>query len=249
MVKIILLYVFFIGINFGWGMTATALVESNEGVTIPNPLDLAYVDGVCFLASEPLENVGEPACQITQGCPASGEAFDDEIHSKLCEVGIRFPDALQYDASPQSPDVCDSGFTDGQPNDPSCNTTTLIQRNVTMTDGSITTILVDDGNQTQINPATTGTDPLVGIDGGFLGLGNIFNLGESFSFITDISNAANFAGTLILNTFTGGFILDVLGTGIVGVQFPTEFLIGIKILIGLAVVSWFSYLIISKQLF
>lgn len=236
MVKIILLYVFFIAINFGWGMVATALVESNIGVVIENPLDLAYVDGNC-------DGIGEPACQVTQGCPASGEAFDEAIHSKLCEVGISFPDALQYDAKPQSPDVCDSNIAGCNP------TTNLIQRNVTNTDGSLTTILVDPSNATSINPASAGTGD-DGIVGGFLGLGDVFaSVGDSFSFIGEIVEAGEFAGSLILNTFTGGFILDVLGTGILGVQFPVEFLTGIKILIGLAVVSWFAYLIIGKQLF
>ncbi len=220
-------------------MVATALVESNIGVTINFPEDLAYVDGNCFLASDPFVNVGEPDCQITQSCPASGVAFDEAIHHKLCEVGISFPTALQYDASPQSPDVCDPQTN--TPENPCNPTTNLILRNVTNTDGSLTTILVDPTNATTINPADAED---------FLGLGDIFaGVGDSLSFIGQIVEAGEFAGTLLLNTFTGGFVLDVLGTGILGVDFPTEFLTGIKILIGLAVVSWFAFLILGKQFF
>jgi hypothetical protein len=244
LVKIILLYVFFIAINFGWGMVATALVTSNVDVTIDNPVDLAYVDGECFLASLPSVNVGDPDCQITQTCPAEGVAYDEAIHHKLCEVGISFPEALEYDAEPQSPDVCDS-------NDPLCSgSTNLIQRNVTLASGEkrLVSVLIDSENATSINPANTQDQD--NPSNSFLGLGDVFaSVGEPFSFIGDIVNAGEFAGSLILNTFTGGFVLDVLGTGILGVQFPAEFLTGIKILIGLAVVSWFAYLIIGKQLF
>lgn len=227
MVKIILLYVFFIAINFGWGMTATALVESNEGIVIPNPLDLAYVDSECG-------GLGEPVCQLTQSCPAEDVPFDDEVHHKLCEVGIKFPEALEYDAKTQSPDVCDS-------NDVFCDGTTLLQRNVTDNNGNLIDVLIKDDNSTAIS-STESNESNIFSD--FFG-----GVGETFSFVTDVVNAGNFAGTLLLNTFTGGFVLDVLGTGILGVDFPTEFLTGIKILVGLAVVSWFAYLILGKQIF
>jgi len=160
--------------------------------------------------------------------------FNEEIHSKLCEVGIRFPEAVKFDADPQSPDVCDGSLA-------TCTgTTNLLQRNVTDKNGNLVDVLIANDNSTEINPSDADSSSFFDFTSG---------IGESFSFVTQIVDAGNFAATLLLNTFTGGFVLDVLGTGILGVDFPVEFLTGIKILIGLAVVSWFAFLILGKQLF
>lgn len=221
MVTIIKLYILFICINFGWGMLATGIVEANEGVVIPNPVDLAYIDSEC-------DGFGEPVCQLTQACPADGEDFNETIHHKLCLVGIQTPDALQFDTAPQSPDVsANVGETD------------KIYRNVTSPDGnSIYSVLVpaSSTNNTGIQ-SNSGQGSLTA------GFGD-----EFFSFLDSSGRVIGFGAKIFLDTFTGGFILDVLGTGIVGVEFPLEFLDGIKILIGVAIASYFGYLFIGKPL-
>lgn len=164
-----------------------------------------------------------------QSCPLEGEDFNEAIHHKLCQVGIQTPDALQFDAQTQSPDVSsNAGDTD------------KIFRNYTQPDGSIYEVLVEDA---QVNPNTNGT----GIQSTPTGVGSGFGE-EFFSFLDSSGRIIGFGAKIFLDTFTGGFILDVLGTGIVGVDFPTEFLDGIKILIGLAIASYFGYLFIGKPL-
>jgi len=161
-----------------------------------------------------------------QGCPLEGEDFNEAIHHKLCQVGIQNPAELQYDAPTQSPDVSSElGDTD------------KIYREVTSNDGTIYKVLVPrSGNVTGIQ-----TDSLP--DSLTAGFGD-----EFFSFLDSSGRVIGFGAKIFLDTFTGGFILDVLGTGIVGVDFPTEFLDGIKILIGLAIASYFGYLFIGKPL-
>ena len=216
MVTIIKLYILFICINFGWGMLATGLVEASEGTVIPDPVDLAYKNGNC-------DGLGEPACQLTQGCPADGVDFNEAIHHKLCLVGIQTPDALQFDAKSQSPDITNTV------------TTGKVFRNVTSTDGTIYQVITSDsGNKTGIDSSIST------LTGGF---GD-----EFFSFLDSSGRVIGFGAKLFLDTFTGGFILDVLGTGIVGVDFPPMFLDGIKILIGVAIASYFGYLFIGKPL-
>lgn len=160
-----------------------------------------------------------------QSCPAEGIDFNEAIHHKLCLVGIQAPDALQFDTGSQSPDVS---------NNPA--ETDKIFRNVTSPDGtSVYSVLVTDGNRTGI--ATSEQDPLT------KGFG-----GEFFSWLDSSGRILGFGAKIFFDTFTGGFILDVLGTGIVGVEFPTTFLDGIKILIGLAIASYFGYLFLGKPL-
>jgi hypothetical protein len=218
LVTIIKLYILFIAINFGWGMIATGILESNANFPIQDPLDLSYENGEC-------DGLGEPACQFAQSCPVGNQVFDDNIHHKLCQVGIQNPLELTFDADPQSPDISGNILE-----------TSKTFRNVTSTDGTVYQILVEDvGNN------ATGVDSSTNILGSGFG-------GEFFSFLEDTGRIAGFGAKIFLDTFTGGFILDVLGTGIMGVAFPTEFLDGIKILIGIAIASYFGYLFIGKPL-
>jgi len=157
-----------------------------------------------------------------QGCPSDGVPFDEAIHHKLCEVGVQFPDALQYDTDTQS-----AGYrTNNLP----------VTRIVNSTDGTIYSVIIpsDPNNKTGIT--SQGTGITAGFGSGF------------FDFIDDVSRTANFGATLFLDTFTGGFVLDVMGTGILGVSYPLEFLTGVKILIGIAIASYFGYLFLGKPL-
>lgn len=173
----------------------------------------------------PCGGFGEDACIYPQSCPADGVDFNETIHHKLCLVGIQAPDALQFDTGSQSPDVS---------NNPA--ETDKIFRNVTSPDGtSVYSVLVTDGNRSGI--ATSEQDPLT------TGFG-----GEFFSWLDSSGRILGFGAKIFFDTFTGGFILDILGTGIVGVEFPTTFIDGIKILIGLAIASYFGYLFLGKPL-
>jgi len=162
-----------------------------------------------------------------QTCPAIGEPFDDNIHHKLCEVGVKFPDELQYDTAQQA----EGGINANQQLVEGGAQTVV--RNVTLPDGTIFEVLVDPNNNTQ---TAGGTNEF--LSGTF----------EAFSFIDDIATGANFGASLFLDTFTGGFVLDVLGTDILGVSYPPIFLTGIKILIGISIASYFGFLILSKPL-
>lgn len=231
------MYIIFIGLNLGWGTIATAVVESNEDDVINNPNDLAYQDGICFDSNEPLENVGEPVCQLAQGCPDFGEIFDPAQHHKGCAIGIQFPDALLYDADPQSPD--DTSLGGGL-----MTRTVTCDRPVTTAgkcEGNLIDVLVADSNGTAIDSGEVQSKNFFDdIFDGATGL---------YSFVTDVVTAGQFAATIIFQTFTGGFILDVLGTGFVGVEFPKEFIVGFKVLLGMASVSWFYFLYKGVEIF
>lgn len=168
-----------------------------------------------------------------QSCPAEGIDFNEAIHHKLCQVGIQTPDALQFDAQTQSPDVSSNvGDSD------------KIFRNYTSPTGSIYSVLVDDASPCNDGG---GSANCTGVQSTPTGVGSGFGE-EFFSFLDSSGRIIGFGAKIFLDTFTGGFILDVLGTGIVGVEFPTAFLDGIKILIGLAIASYFGYLFIGKPL-